>query len=86
MGNDNQHCRHLHVAALSPPASSPLQAEAFGLLLATKLAELLRLQEPQFYTDCLVLASAAATEDITKAPGHWSIRPLLAEIQRSNSF
>jgi hypothetical protein len=32
------------------------------------------------------LASAAASEDITMAPGHWSIRPLLAEIQGSNSF
>jgi hypothetical protein len=69
MGNDNQHCRNLHVAALSPPASSPLQAEAFGLLFATKLAKFLQLQEPQFYTDCLVLASAAATEDIIKTSG-----------------
>jgi hypothetical protein len=66
--------------------STPLQAEAFGLLLATKLAEILQLQGPQFYTDCLVLASAAATDDITMALGHWSIRPILADIQGSNSF
>jgi hypothetical protein len=82
----NLHCIHLFVSALSPPTSTPLQAEAFGLLLATKLADILQLQGPQFYTDCLVLTSAAASEDITMASEHWSIRPLLAEIQGNNSF
>uniref|UniRef100_A0ACD5Z4N3 Uncharacterized protein n=1 Tax=Avena sativa TaxID=4498 RepID=A0ACD5Z4N3_AVESA len=81
-----QHCKHLFVSALSPPASTPLQAEAFGLLLATKLAEILQLRGPQFYMDCLVLASAVTTDDITKTPGHWSIRPLIADIQRRSSF
>jgi hypothetical protein len=56
---DNQHLRQLHVSALSPPASSPLQAETFGLLLATKLADLLQIQDPYFYTDSSVLALTA---------------------------
>jgi hypothetical protein len=67
---DNQHCRHLFVSALSPPASTPLQVESFGLLLATKLAEILQLQGPQFCSDFLVLAAANTTDDITMAPGH----------------
>jgi hypothetical protein len=82
---DNQHCQQLHVSALAPPASSPLQAEAYGLHLAANLADLLHLQEPLFHTDCSILASAAAT-DIFTAPGHWEVRPLLAQIQSCPSF
>jgi hypothetical protein len=83
---DNQHLQQLHVSALSPPASSPLQAETYGLLLATKLAEILQIQDPYFYTDSLVLASAAASPTVFKAPGHWENRPHLAAIQASPSF
>jgi hypothetical protein len=71
---------------MSPPASSPLQAEMFGFLLATKLANILQLQEPRFYTDNSVLASAAAATNIVPAPGHWMIRPLIVDIQSSDSF
>lgn len=80
------HCNQLYISARSPPAFSPLQAEAFGLLLATKLAEVLQLQEPYFYTDSSILASAAAATNIITAPGHWTIRPLIAAIQASTSF
>ena len=83
---DNDHCQQLHVSALSPPVSSPLQAEAYGLLLATKLADTLHIQEPHYYTDCSVLASAAAATSIFKDAGHWNIRPILATIQASPSF
>jgi hypothetical protein len=82
----NQHLNQMHIAALSPPASSPLQAETYGLLLATKLAHLLQVQDPQYYTDCLVLASAARETSVFATPGHWENRPLLAEIQASPSF
>jgi hypothetical protein len=82
----NQHCRQIHVAAMSPLVSSPLQAEAYGLLLATKLADSLRIQQPHFYTDCSVLASAAASTSIFKESGHWNIRPIIASIQASSSF
>uniref|UniRef100_N1R525 Uncharacterized protein n=1 Tax=Aegilops tauschii TaxID=37682 RepID=N1R525_AEGTA len=64
----NQHFKQLYVSALSPPATSLLEAKAFGLLLATKLAEILQLQEPVFYTDCSVLASTAAASNIMNAP------------------
>ena len=37
--NDRTH--QLHIAAMSPMASSPLQAETFGLMLATRLVEIL---------------------------------------------
>ena len=82
----NEHCKQLYVSAMSPPALSPLQAETFGLLLATKLAEILQLQDPRFYTDNSVLASASAASDIIATSSHWMIRPLIAAIQSSSSF
>ena len=81
-----KHCNQLYILARSPPASSPLQAEAFGLLLATKLAEILHFQQPHFYTDSSILATAAAATNIVTAPGHWTIRPLIAAIQSSSCF
>jgi hypothetical protein len=63
---DNGHCQQLHMSALSPP--SPLQAEAYGLLLATEIADALHIQEPQYYTDCSVLASTATATSIFKCP------------------
>jgi hypothetical protein len=82
----NQHCQQVHISALAPPASSPLQAEAYGLHLAAKLADLMHIQEPLFHTDCSVLASAVTAIDIFTAPGHWEVRPLLAQIQSCPSF
>ena len=82
----NEHCQQLQVSALSPPVSSPFQAEAYGLLLATMIADALHIPEPQYYTDCSVLASAAATTSIFKVTCHWNIRPILASIQASPSF
>ena len=55
---NNQHCKHIYIAALSPPATSPLQAEAFAFAFGTKIADGLQLQQPQFFTDCKVLATA----------------------------
>lgn len=71
---------------MSPPASSPLQAEAYALELATKLAEILQLQVTRFYSDYSVLVSAVATGNISTVPGHWMIRPILARIQANSSF
>jgi hypothetical protein len=82
----NQHCQQLHVSALAPLASSPLQAEAYGLHLAAILADLMHIKDPYFYTDSSVLASAASATDIFLAPGHWEVRPLLAQIQSCSSF
>ena len=55
---------------MSPPASSSLQAETFGLMLATRLADILNVQDSHF-TDCSVLALAAKATDIRFAPGPW---------------
>lgn len=43
---------------------TPLQAEALGILLAAKIAQLLQLEQPSFLTDCLPLAKAAATRRV----------------------
>uniref|UniRef100_A0A8R7U0X4 RNase H type-1 domain-containing protein n=1 Tax=Triticum urartu TaxID=4572 RepID=A0A8R7U0X4_TRIUA len=71
---------------MSPPAASALQAEALALLLATKLADVIQIQEPQYFTDCQVLAHATSTNNILSTPGHWEIRPQLVTIQSSSSF
>ena len=86
MLHNYMHCKQIHIAASSPPVASPLQAEAFALLLAVKVADILDIQDPVFLTDSLVLVSAARATSIFKATGHWQNRPILAEIQASASF
>ena len=44
------------IQASTSTASSPLQAEAQGLVLAVKLVELLEINNPTFLTDNLTLA------------------------------
>jgi hypothetical protein len=83
---EGNQCAKLFIAAISPPVSSVLQAEAFGLLLAAKLADLLRLNQVTFFTDNATLAKAAAHHNIQDAPGHWEIRPQLANVFNSSSF
>jgi hypothetical protein len=85
LGEDRP-CSHVYISAVSPPVSSAIQAEAFGLLLATKVAEVLRLQCTTFLTDNATLATAVASQDLINAPGHWTIRPQLADIIASSSF
>jgi hypothetical protein len=38
------HAASVYISARSPPVSSPIEAEAFGLLLAVKVADCLHLQ------------------------------------------
>jgi hypothetical protein len=63
-------CSQVSISAISPPASSAIQAEAFGLLFAFKLAEMLNIHQATFLTDNATLATAAATQDLLHAPGH----------------
>ena len=70
---ENGHCQELQVSAMSPPVSSALQAEAYGLLLATMLADTLRIPEPWYYTDCSILAWAAAASSIFQVTSHKSL-------------
>jgi hypothetical protein len=79
-------CSQICISAISPPASSAIQAEAFGLLLASQLVELLHIQQPTYLTDNATLATAAAAQDLHLAPGHWTIRPQLAHMAAISSF
>jgi hypothetical protein len=62
----NQHCQQLHISVLSPPASSSLQAEAFGPLLATMLAELLHIPLP-----CCLNCFTYRNQDSTQIDLSW---------------
>jgi hypothetical protein len=48
--------------------------------------KVLRLQRATFLMDNATLATAAASQDPISAPGHWTIRPQLADIAASSSF
>jgi hypothetical protein len=73
--SDGRSCSQVCISAISPLTSSALQAEAFSLLLAIQLAELLHIQQATYLPDNATLATAAATQDLLLAPGHWTIRP-----------
>ena len=60
-------------------AIEPLQAEANALLMGAKLARALNLQRANLITDNEVLAKSARTASAGHSPGHWSLRPFLAE-------
>jgi hypothetical protein len=57
--------------------TTPTQA----LLLGTKIADALNLRVANILTDCQVLASAVEAGSYRHRPGHWSIRPAIAEIE-----
>ena len=85
LGGDRR-CSQLCISAISPPATSAIQAEAFSLMLAYQIAGILRLQQATFLTDNAALATAAAAQNTILTPGHWSIRPQLAHIASSSAF
>lgn len=55
-------------------------------MLASHIAGTLQIQQATFLTDCAMLATAAASQNMMLAPGHWSIRPQLAQIAASTTF
>ncbi|KAG2608453.1 hypothetical protein PVAP13_4NG320601, partial [Panicum virgatum] len=57
----------------------PLEAEGWALILGARLAAALNLQVVKFLTDNEILASAAKKRSLRHYPGHWSLRPILAE-------
>ena len=83
---DDRRCSKLCISAISPSATSAIQAEAFSLMLATQIAGALHLQHATFLTDNAMLAAAVASQSMISAPGHWSIRPQLAYIAASSWF
>jgi hypothetical protein len=84
--HDGRPCSPVSILAISPPASLAIQAEAFGLLLAVKLAEMLIIHQATFLTDNATLATAAATQDLLHAPGHRTIRPQLSDMAATTCF
>uniref|UniRef100_A0A8R7UVC7 Reverse transcriptase zinc-binding domain-containing protein n=1 Tax=Triticum urartu TaxID=4572 RepID=A0A8R7UVC7_TRIUA len=69
----------VQIQASTSITSTPLQAEAFALLLAAKVAKCLNISQPTFLTDCLSLASFAASRKITETATPWTIRKVLAD-------
>ncbi|XBJ09437.1 hypothetical protein VPH35_014519 [Triticum aestivum] len=55
-------------------------------MLASKIAELLQLQQVTFLTDNATLATTLAANSLIHTPGHWTIRPQLAYITTSPAF
>ena len=46
----------------------------------------LQIHQATFLIDCAMLATAVASQNMMLAPGHWSIRPQLAQIAASTAF
>jgi ribonuclease HI len=56
-------------------------AEARALLFGAKLAAALDLRNAVLLTDNQVVASAVLAGSPRSHPGHWSLRPIIAEVQ-----
>ena len=56
-----------------------MEAEGWALLLGARLAAALHLQVVNFLTDNEILADAAKRRSSRQYPGHWSLRPIIAE-------
>jgi hypothetical protein len=82
----SQHCTEVHIAAISPPVASVLQAEAFALRLAVMVSNCLQIPYAGMFTDNNTLSRAAATNNIIEDPGHWELAPLLASLINNRSF
>lgn len=65
--------------AISTNVHSVLQAEVLGLLLATTVVKALNWNAISFFSGCWTLVEAAEAKNFLKQPGHWSIRPTLAD-------
>jgi ribonuclease HI len=64
-----------------PQVLEPLEAEAHALLFGAKLAAALDLRNAALLTDNQVVASAVLAGSPRTHPGHWSLRPIIAEVQ-----
>jgi ribonuclease HI len=77
----------IFIQAVSCTASSVLQAEAHALLLAVRVVHALGWTGVSFLSDNKMLVDAASANDLLSATGHWSIRPVLADVlNRRNQF
>jgi ribonuclease HI len=69
-----QHTTDVFISAKTTPVSSPIQAEAEGLLIAANIASSLLLQDPYFFTDNLGLARGVQAHRGTDPNVLWKIR------------
>ncbi|KAK1603316.1 hypothetical protein QYE76_018648 [Lolium multiflorum] len=77
----------IFIQAVSCTASSVSQAEAHALLLAVRVVHALGWTGVSFLSDNKMLVDAASSNDLLSATGHWSIRPVLADVfNRRNQF
>jgi ribonuclease HI len=79
---EGEHAIKVFVQAYTSLATSPLQAEAWALLLAAKLATALQLHQVSFLTDNLALARAAAASSATDPQSLWKIRSLVSSFKQ----
>ncbi|KAM3295727.1 hypothetical protein ACQJBY_038180 [Aegilops geniculata] len=69
---------NIQIQASAPVTTDPTHAEAKALSCAALIANKLNVQQPTFFTDCLPLASAAASKTISHPATPWNIRNELA--------
>ena len=74
---------NIQIQASTPVTIDPIQAEATALACAAMLANFLNVQQPTFLTDCLPLASAVASKNISYPATPWNIRNYLASFIKS---
>lgn len=78
---------NVQIQASAPLTDTPLQAEAEALSLAAQLASKLHILRATFLTDCLTLATSAATRNLLDSSTPWSIRkPLAVFFKHSSSL
>lgn len=82
---ENGKSYNVMVQASVRQAKSVLQAEADAMLLGTKLAELLNINEPTLLTDNQILAKAMASKRLDNPHLHWNARQTFAQILNSTS-
>jgi hypothetical protein len=76
-----QHITDAFISAKTAPVSSPLQAEAEGLLVAASIVSSLILQDPYFFTDNLGLARAVQARGGADTNVLWEIRRQAVQFQ-----
>jgi hypothetical protein len=79
----DQHITDVFISAKTSPVSTPIQAEAEGLLIAANIASSLLLQDPYFFTDNLGLAKAVQAHGGADPNVLWEIRRQAVQFQET---
>lgn len=76
---DESRNHSIFIQAVAMNVCSVLQAEALGLLLAAAVVKALNWSSIYFLSDCRTLVEVAKAKDLIRHPGHWNLRPTLAD-------